>query len=271
MEIYHYTTIGNLALILKNRNIRFNRLDHFNDLDEGRIVSCGRNLGQYFFASCWTRNSEESIPLWKIYTDNGIGVRICVDEDMFEDYPLPNDPYNILVKGNITTSKIPTEEIFAKGRIVVPVCMKEHGFLQEISYSEDPVKETQDCLKIWGVGDKTNFVFNYNKVGTYKNKRWSFENETRFIIPIIPIKETYPIRSHHDWENIIGYAIYNDIDNRIDDYFLTLKDDVINNIKITLSPKAEQEHYIIVQALLKEYTSNGQVEYSRLRDCVRLT
>ena len=37
MRIYHYTNIETLALILKNRTIRFNRLDHVDDLEEGRV------------------------------------------------------------------------------------------------------------------------------------------------------------------------------------------------------------------------------------------
>ena len=40
MKLYHYTTIDTLALILKNRTIRFNRLDKVDDLEE-KVVSCG--------------------------------------------------------------------------------------------------------------------------------------------------------------------------------------------------------------------------------------
>lgn len=50
MKLYHYTTIDTLALILKNRTIRFNRLDKVDDLEE-KVVSCGVNLAQYIFAS----------------------------------------------------------------------------------------------------------------------------------------------------------------------------------------------------------------------------
>ena len=83
MKIYHYTTIDNLALILKNRTIRFNRLDNgLDDLQEGSISSNGVKLGNYGFVSCWTENKEENIPLWKLYTDNGVGVRIALEKDI---------------------------------------------------------------------------------------------------------------------------------------------------------------------------------------------
>ena len=34
-HIYHYTNIETLALILKNKTIRFNRLDRVDDISEG--------------------------------------------------------------------------------------------------------------------------------------------------------------------------------------------------------------------------------------------
>lgn len=59
MKLYHYTTIDTLALILKNRTIRFNRLDKVDDLEE-KVVSCGVNLAQYIFASCWTKEQRKA-------------------------------------------------------------------------------------------------------------------------------------------------------------------------------------------------------------------
>ena len=56
---------SNHWLILKNKTIRFNRLDNgLDDLQEGNVSSCGVKLGHYGFVSCWTENKEESVPLW---------------------------------------------------------------------------------------------------------------------------------------------------------------------------------------------------------------
>lgn len=269
MELYHYTTIENLALILSSKKIRFNRLDHFDDIDEGRIESCGRKLGQYFFASCWTRVAEESIPLWKMYTNDGVGVRLSVSYDMFCDYPIPDDPYNIIKNVGIRMSKIPTNEVWGTGKIIIPVIMENNGFLKDIVYTDNAIEETRRCLNICTMDNKTNFNFSYDKIGTYKNKRWAFEEESRFIIPIFPV-DMRGIISKRDWNNLMGYTIYNNVKNDIEEYYLRMKDDVINNIKVTLSPKAGKEHLIIVQSLLKQYTNAGTVEYSHLRDKVRL-
>ena len=71
MKLYHYTNLKTLALILKHRTLRFNRLDKVDDLEEN-VKSNGLNLGQYIFVSCWTEDAEESIPLWRMYGSNNI-------------------------------------------------------------------------------------------------------------------------------------------------------------------------------------------------------
>ena len=40
-QIYHYTTIETLALILKNHTIRFSRLDKVDDIEESELMSFG--------------------------------------------------------------------------------------------------------------------------------------------------------------------------------------------------------------------------------------
>lgn len=53
-KIYHYTSIETLALILKYKTIRFNRLDQVDDYEEACYGSGDLNLhlGQYCFVSC---------------------------------------------------------------------------------------------------------------------------------------------------------------------------------------------------------------------------
>ena len=37
MKLYHYTSVNTLYYILKNKTIRFNRLDKVDDIDEGEL------------------------------------------------------------------------------------------------------------------------------------------------------------------------------------------------------------------------------------------
>ena len=60
--LYHYTSLENLALILKNRTIRFSPLSKVDDLQESRSRDL-KNVGRFVFVSCWTDEKEESIPM----------------------------------------------------------------------------------------------------------------------------------------------------------------------------------------------------------------
>lgn len=71
--IYHYTSIESLALTLKNRTIKFNRLDNVDDINETQFLDhYGRTFSQYMFISCWTENSEKNLAFWNMYTPNMI-------------------------------------------------------------------------------------------------------------------------------------------------------------------------------------------------------
>ena len=47
-QIYHYTQINSLALILANKTIRFSALNSVNDPTEGKSADAG-DLGMYLF------------------------------------------------------------------------------------------------------------------------------------------------------------------------------------------------------------------------------
>ena len=55
-ELYHYTSISNYALILKNRTICFNPLSKMDDPDEEIGIEFGKrkNVGKHLYVSCWT-------------------------------------------------------------------------------------------------------------------------------------------------------------------------------------------------------------------------
>lgn len=73
--LYHYTSIETLALILKNRSIRFNSLDRMDDLQEKEANDI-RNIGQFIYVSAWTSDQMESIPMWNMYASLNAGIRI---------------------------------------------------------------------------------------------------------------------------------------------------------------------------------------------------
>ena len=84
-RLYHYTTLESLALILKNRTIRLMPIEGMDDLQESRTADVP-NLGRFIFASSWTDDATESIPMWNMYASLGAGVRICLPTMPFRRY-----------------------------------------------------------------------------------------------------------------------------------------------------------------------------------------
>lgn len=83
--LYHYTSLETLALILKNKTLCFNNLLNVDDIEEARTTDMG-DFGKYVYVSCWTDDSEESIPLWNLYTPDMHGVRIKLPKFPFKKY-----------------------------------------------------------------------------------------------------------------------------------------------------------------------------------------
>ena len=81
--LYHYTNIETLALILKNRTIRFNSLDKMDDLQEQQTADI-ENIGQFCYISSWTEDDTESIPMWNMYASLDLGVRIKLCKNPFK-------------------------------------------------------------------------------------------------------------------------------------------------------------------------------------------
>lgn len=269
MKLYHYTTIDTLALILKNRTIRFNRLDKVDDLEE-KVVSCGVNLGQYMFASCWTKDAEESIPLWKMYAGVTDGIRIALDEDMFQEYNIHDLKLNngLHSVGGIK-SLIPQKDIEATGYMIMPVYKnsKSDFFYRDIEYVDNVQEMTSDIFQETEKGVNINF----GKVGRYKNTRWAFQKESRFVLNVFPFN---PLHFSSQMMNFAGNITSNCYKGNkqvpFDYYDMRLQDCVVDNIEIILSPSMSDSKRIIVEALCKQFTKNGIVKESNLSGLVNL-
>lgn len=271
-KIYHYTTIETLALILKYKTIRFSRLDTLNDLEEGHIKSSEIDVGKLAYVSCWTENPQESIPLWKIYGKDSMGVRIALEKDMFKDYEWSverlqqNNPLGFPISGNgcVGKFKIPFGDMIAKGTIMYPPAKIETFYF--------PIQYVKDIKPF--VGDAAlathDFVrsINHAMIGRYKNERWAFEEETRFIL------YKYPIDIQEYMDNPSEETLSNGlIDNHFDDcksYDMHLKDNIFESLEVRLSPSANDSHRIIVESLLRQYAPLAIWEESELGNTVKM-
>lgn len=273
MKIYHYTTIDSLAMIMSSRSIKFNRLDKVDDIEE-RVESASVKLWQYMFVSCWTENPEESIPLWRMYSGISHGVRIGLDIDMFEDNLIDksNVPLGLQIEGSIK-SKIPTQDIFDNEYTVMPITPQidvqqpDSLFYCHVVYVDDVYEKTKNTCNInvsesMDVSSKIAF----GEIGKYKNKRWDFQEETRFRLLVLPFNPyrcdpklipTIAVKAFQNNKPIPKSALY-----------LKIKQKSLDNIEITLHPNVTQSDRVIVDALCAKYAKNAKVKESELVDRV---
>ena len=263
-KIYQYTSIDTLALILQSKQILFNRLDKVDDLEEGGIIPNGVKIGKYVFVSCWTENSEENIPLWKMYT-NGVGVRIGLKKDMFKDFFLSGKTYDGYLNGSIK-SKIPLDEFSNPNYFVLPLFDENYGFFyRKIQYVDSVVDKTNKSIE----ENHGSMSISFKDVGTYKNRRWAFQEESRFVIAIIPKSPCLKF-TDAEYGNWLAAALKNNIELPLDKYFLYLKDEVFDYLEICLSPNISYAKKLIVEALRDKYAPNAIIKDSNLNGLTKL-
>ena len=263
MKIYHYTSIETLALILKNKTIRFNRLDHVDDVDEAAYGSGVQKtlLGQYSFVSCWTKEESENIALWNMYT-NYKGVRIGLDEDMFITYAI-NNKYKSFI-----SSMIKFEDDYFISAI------NNEAKLYDIQYVQSPETYIKDLIH--QEGDMVNI--NTNNIGIYKRKEWDCQKESRFRLTYFPVNPKYAEiikRKNLDNFNLFTEAFSASFQSLKENYPLSftfrdipLKPEILDNIEVMLGPCTSEGEKAIVEALLKGF-KNYKIKDSLFKGKIR--
>lgn len=275
--IHHYTCINTLSLILKHQLIRFNRLDRVDDLSESS--SYGEyNLGVFLFVSCWTDSNTESIPLWHMYTDEMRGVRISLERDWMYYRPLsPNPKYNLIKQGTLY-APVPFERFFNDNYMILPNLLQRDKILKRMHYVDDPSAYLKDVVDLSAQPDGTTKMTlkEVNDFATYKQKVWSFQKEVRFVLFILP---TIPIPSdgfsNERYLSALPSHMMNSIIKgngpNLTDFYIDIDPKVLDNVVVTLGPLCNEGDEIVVDSLLKKYTSNGVMRKSELTGTIRKT
>ena len=271
MKIYQYTNIESLAYILKNRSIRFNRLDKVDDIEEGHLESLGVQFCKYVFVSCWTESEEESIPLWKMYGGDKGGVRIGLEQQMFKEYLIDNRSLNKHNVAGSIVSMIPPRDMLSPDYFFMPFTNYDNDmFYRRINYVDDVAKYTKDAITLSNIdGDRGNMTLSTKPFGYYKHKRWAFQNESRFVLYVLPINPLLE-GGNPEVSTLVMRSLLDNKQLPFEDYYMYLKDEVINNIEITLSPSATDAQRILVDSLVAKYAPHATIRESGLGRLVRL-
>jgi hypothetical protein len=279
--LYHYTSIGTLAMILKTRKIKFSQLTKVDDFSEGRVKDL-KHLGEYIFISCWTDEVNENVALWRMYAGMKDGVRIRMTSSPFKKYKYTK---KILVEKDILSidsnsirafsSYVPAE--YFVGNVT---CNKDTTLkpFKMYYYDDDEIitngVRTKTSIPVWNSGegeDKKeqlvrNMIYSINP-GLSKGTLWRFQNEWRYRVVFEPVDflnnrvsgqfselkqaTIEPYTREDKSKNIYGNGVFFDVSS-----------EAFRDMKITTSPWITEENMIIVGSLINEYNKEAEVSKS---------
>lgn len=261
--LYHYTSIETLALILSNKSICFNNLLNVDDVEEAKTEDMGL-FGKYINISCWTTDSEESIPLWNLYTPNMHGIRIGLPK-------FPFKKYHFMMEKDGTRKDVETyinlDQIYKDNKASIIAIMPKFC---EVEYTDDEKKlypkiRTCDNLPALKKYVETDGEIDYNfkveyslaALGRCKRTNWAFQNEVRYIIECspTPIKEFSENATFETQRMFIKRLESEEYPAPYDKIFLDLDEDCFKSLEILIGPKATEAEKVIVKSLVNQYCS----------------
>ncbi len=264
--LYHYTNIETLALILKNRTIRFNSLDKMDDLQEQQTADI-KNIGQFCYISSWTDDSTESIPMWNMYASLNFGVRIKLRQNPFKIYDNTTEDFSKALgvpvtdnsNGKPLQSVIPLTEMFTKGFFFVQAMNMQ--LLCKVEYTNETNKLYPQILK----EDGDHFTLVLGELGKYKNLHWSFQNEWRYILDVLPLNLNQTVKKSILDFQIIANKMKEGLEKQPFSYYdMRISDEAFADMEITLSPRISAGSRIIVESLIEKYNPVAKLNESRL-------
>lgn len=274
--LYHYTSLETLALILKNRTICFNNLLYVDDVEEAETEDMEK-MGRVIYVSCWTKDAEESIPLWNLYTPNMHGVRIRMPKFPFEKYHYKKGQY--FLTEDVDTY-INVEKMFHENKVSIVLTAPD---LIEVQYTNEQNKlfpkiktESQkDALKKFleskdldDLKGNDNLEINYSikALGRYKRENWKFQKEWRYIISTSPmgLQEINPPSFEKQQEQIRRIE-NSELEPAYKQLFLKIDENVLKDIEIVFGPKMSDAEKIMAVSLIKMYCPEAVYRDSVLR------
>lgn len=246
--LYHYTTIENLALILKNKSIKFNNLSrtHLNS----HYNSENSLYDKFCFVSSWTKERFETMELWSLYT-NRKGVRIKLPTDPFKMYLY--DGGSVKMNSNININ-----EYFKDIKNYQMASLKSINAV-DLGYVKGASKMFPKIENM----DKTTFIEYSNKVGLYKEDIYNHEKECVYRMFIYPwkLEESKKIMSNSD-------EIKDRFNNTVlpfNERFLRIDENKFKDMEIVLGPECSEGEKIIVELLVSKYNPSAIIRESALK------
>lgn len=267
--LYHYTGLPALALILRNRTIRFTRLDRVDDPQEMRTAD-SRNLAKFRFVSCWTDSAEESIPMWREYAGVGSGVRIELPADPFMRYALTDDDL-LMAWGRLAVGppsgdaerplRLPFSRLWEEGPFVQEAVLAA-DILHEISYTDDTSHLFPRVLSLDSGGG---LFARVGAVGVAKSTAWAYQSEWRYVLTAYPFALRDAVDAQEKTLGMLRDAVLDRREPNLPESFdMRISDEAFERMRVMASPAMSPGGRVILEALVDRYNPSASIVDSGL-------
>ena len=210
-----------------------------------------------------------------MYTKENWGVRLSVvKEGLFKTYTEENGfMHNGLVATNLGAPiqfLFPAEVRYSQTKYTPPFLTTDYdgcGFYRKIEYVDDVQQYAGDSVDIIKrPNGQGSICIRFDKVGSYKNKRWAFQEESRFVLYFMPGNSlaTFNTAAFDMEQNKMITSIIQNKDLGFSYYDMCLSDLAMENLVITMSPLSDSAQWAIVEALRDKYAPKAEIRRSNL-------
>lgn len=107
---------------------------------------------------------------------------------MFQEYFVSDLDFGGLKSQGSIITKIPPQSLIHPDFFIIPILDYENDlFYRHVKYVDDVFQYTKDAIQITNIKDgHGDMNMQMKPFGYYKNKRWEFHNETRFVLYMLP-------------------------------------------------------------------------------------
>lgn len=273
-DIYHYTTIQTLALILKSKKLRFTRLDLVDDIEETCYVK-PESLSTHFFVSCLTKDNKESILFWNMYAKVN-GVRLKKNKALMDLGIYKNNLDSQLIYPILNNESIHAKDQMSindrfRDWIYHPLGQYDQFPFYKVYYKSNEVVKSlkENAFSKKGISMKD--------LLTLKTNYWKFQKEVRMIIQLDPKVAIDDIKDVENYQNLNENEKFNLYVKEILPYIschknyldVRLSDEFFNDLEITLGPAVSDAEKIMIESLINEYAPNAKLNDSELKGKIR--
>lgn len=231
--LYHYTSLDKLALILKNKTLRFINLSIMDDLEEEVTRDAG-NYGRFIYSSSWTKLRGNNI----------------FDEEKDEDNPNASE-----------------EIAYTKGLLNY---QREHSItfmpykvkLVEVRYTDDEKILYPQFIE----RDAQRTTLKNGGLGEYKSLAWSFQKEWRYLINSYPfsIEEMNQSVKKGTPHEILDRLLEENLES-LSYIVLPIKKETFDDLEILCGSKITHGQKVIINDLVEKYSPSATIKYSGLK------